>query len=65
MPDKPPNDRGRTHTKPADPIPLGLRVNTPMTPTGQPYPIPFVWTADPGKFIAAVKREREALDWIH
>jgi transposase len=28
-------------------------------------PKPFVWTADPDKIIAAVKRGRQALDSIH
>jgi hypothetical protein len=28
-------------------------------------PKPFVWTAYPGKFIAAVKRGHQALDSIH
>jgi hypothetical protein len=28
-------------------------------------PKPFLWTADPNKIIAAVKRGREVLDSIH
>jgi hypothetical protein len=28
-------------------------------------PKPFLWTADPDKVIAAVKRKREALESIH
>ena len=28
-------------------------------------PKPFVWTADPGKVLAAVKRGKQALESIH